>query len=447
MGIKRKDDDYLLNDRPAGALFTLCFPMMLGAFFQQFYTLVDSIIVGRFIGENALAAVGASYALTSVFIAVAIGGGNGASVLVSYAYGKRKWNDLKTAASTALVSFLILSFLMAAAGYFLSYRILSVLRTPENIIEDAKVYLQIYFLGLPFLFMYNILSSLFNALGKSKIPLFLLIFSSFMNIVLDLIAVVLFGMGVAGAAWATLISQAVSAVLSFIILMRVMGAYEGMRSCLFDFGIFCRMSSIALPSIIQQATISFGMMLVQSVVNIFGSQVLAGYSAAIRVDSLAGVPLSSMGNAMSPYTAQNAGAGNDERVVKGFRSGMLYIVLFGVAICFFLQVFRSGIMELFLGDEGTALAYKTGMDYIAFLGWFYSILGFAMVTGGVLRGLGHMKWFTLGSILNLSLRVIGSMVFAPRYGVEVVWYVVPIGWTIYLCTCLIGYFRIRKSAF
>lgn len=447
MGIKRKDDDYLLNDRPAGALFTLCFPMMLGAFFQQFYTLVDSIIVGRFIGENALAAVGASYALTSVFIAVAIGGGNGASVLVSYAYGKRKWNDLKTAASTALVSFLILSFLMAAAGYFLSYRILSVLRTPENIIEDAKVYLQIYFLGLPFLFMYNILSSLFNALGKSKIPLFLLIFSSFVNIVLDLIAVVLFGMGVAGAAWATLISQAVSAVLSFIILMRVIGAYEGMRSCLFDFGIFCRMSSIALPSIIQQATISFGMMLVQSVVNIFGSQVLAGYSAAIRVDSLAGVPLSSMGNAMSPYTAQNAGAGNDERVVKGFRSGMLYIVLFGVAICFFLQVFRSGIMELFLGDEGTALAYKTGMDYIAFLGWFYSILGFAMVTGGVLRGLGHMKWFTLGSILNLSLRVIGSMVFAPRYGVEVVWYVVPIGWTIYLCTCLIGYLRIRKSAF
>ena len=447
MGIKRKDDNYLLNDRPAGALFTLCFPMMLGAFFQQFYTLVDSIIVGRFIGENALAAVGASYALTSVFIAVAIGGGNGASVLVSYAYGKRKWNDLKTAASTALVSFLILSFLMAAAGYFLSYRILSVLRTPENIIEDAKVYLQIYFLGLPFLFMYNILSSLFNALGKSKIPLFLLIFSSFMNIVLDLIAVVLFGMGVAGAAWATLISQAVSAVLSFIILMMVMRAYEGMRSCLFDFGIFCRMSSIALPSIIQQATISFGMMLVQSVVNIFGSQVLAGYSAAIRVDSLAGVPLSSMGNAMSPYTAQNAGAGNDERVAKGFRSGMLYIVLFGVAICFFLQVFQSGIMELFLGDEGTALAYKTGMDYIAFLGWFYSILGFAMVTGGVLRGLGHMKWFTLGSILNLSLRVIGSMVFAPRYGVEVVWYVVPIGWTIYLCTCLIGYFRIRKSAF
>ena len=446
MSIKRKDDDYLLNDRPAVALFTLCLPMMLGAFFQQFYTLVDSMIVGRFVGENALAAVGASYALTSVFIAVAIGGGNGASVLVSHAYGERKWNELKTAASTALVSFLILSFLLAAAGYFLSYRILSVLRTPGNIIEDAGVYLQIYFLGLPFLFMYNILSSLFNALGKSEIPLFLLIFSSLMNIVLDLIAVVSLGMGVAGAAWATLISQAVSAVLSFIILMRIMGGYEGKWSGLFNFGVFCRMSSIAVPSVIQQATISFGMMLVQSVVNLFGSQVLAGYSAAIRVDSLAGVPLSSMGNAMSPYTAQNAGAGNDERVGKGFRSDMLYIVIFGIVICSLLQIFRSGIMELFLGDEGTALAYKTGKDYIAFLGWFYPILGFAMVTGGVLRGLGHMKWFTLGSILNLSFRVIGSMILAPRYGVEVVWYVVPVGWTIYLVTCLVGYFRIRSAA-
>ena len=279
-----------------------------------------------------------------------------------------------------------------------------------------------------------------------SIPLFLLIFSSLMNIVLDLIAVVSLGMGVAGAAWATLISQAISAVLSFAILMRIMEGYEGKQYVLFDFGIFCRMSSIAVPSVIQQATISFGMMLVQSVVNLFGSQVLAGYSAAIRVDSLAGVPLSSMGNAMSPYTAQNAGAGYDERVGKGFRSGMLYIVIFGIAICSILQIFRSGIMELFLGDGGTALAYKTGKDYIAFLGWFYPILGFAMVTGGVLRGLGHMKWFMLGSILNLSFRVIGSMILAPRYGVEVVWYVVPVGWTIYLVTCLVGYFRIRRTA-
>ena len=125
---------------------------------------------------------------------------------------------------------------------------------------------------------------------------------------------------------------------------------------------------------------------------------------------------------------------------------MLYIVIFGIAICSILQIFRSGIMELFLGDEGTALAYKTGKDYIAFLGWFYPILGLAMVTGGVLRGLGHMKWFTLGSILNLSFRVIGSMILAPRYGVEVVWYVVPVGWTIYLVTCLVGYFRIRRTA-
>ena len=304
----RKDDDYLLHYRPAYALAVLCLPMMVGAFFQQFYTMADSVIVGRFVGEDALAAVGASYALTNVFIAIAIGGGNGAGVLVSYSYGSREWDVLKEAVSTALLSFLAISTALGVAGYIASPWIMGVLNTPGNIMAEAVAYLEIYFLGLPFLFMYNILSSVFNALGKSRIPLFLLIFSSVLNIILDLAAVIAFGMGVEGAAWATLASQAVSALLSYLILHRTLAGLDGRAGMLFSWDAFRKMASTAVPSIVQQGTISFGMMLVQSVVNLFGSQVLAGYSAAIRVDSLAGVPLSSMGNAMSPYTAQNLGA-------------------------------------------------------------------------------------------------------------------------------------------
>ena len=440
----RKDDDYLLHYRPAYALAVLCLPMMVGAFFQQFYTMADSVIVGRFVGEDALAAVGASCALTNVFIAIAIGGGNGAGVLVSYSYGSREWDVLKEAVSTALLSFLAISAALGAAGYIASPWIMGVLNTPGNIMAEAVAYLEIYFLGLPFLFMYNILSSVFNALGKSRIPLFLLIFSSVLNIFLDLAAVIAFGMGVEGAAWATLASQAVSALLSYLILRRTLAGLDGRAGMLFSWDAFRKMASTAVPSIVQQGTISFGMMLVQSVVNLFGSQVLAGYSAAIRVDSLAGVPLSSMGNAMSPYTAQNLGAKQYGRVGRGYRAGLLYIAGAGIAICLVLQLFRTGIMELFLGDAGTEAAYRTGEDYLSFLGWFYAILGFAMVTGGVLRGAGKMAFFTLGSILNLSFRVIGSMALAPRFGVEVVWYVVPIGWTIYLVACLAGYRRLGR---
>ena len=289
--MRKHSEYYLTQESPFRALLIFSFPMMMGNLFQQFYTMTDSIIVGRFIGEAALAAVGASAALTAVFIAIAVGGGAGALVITSNAFGRKDFTLVKESISTSLISFLILSLILAAAGYAFSERIMSLLNTPENIKDDAVLYLRIYFLGLPFLFMYNILSSVFNSLGKSRIPLFLLIFSSLLNIVLDIVAVSALGMGIAGAAWATLISQALSAVLSFIILLKTLKVMDGRRKRLFSSSIFSSMTKIALPSIIQQTTINFGMMLVQSVVNTFGSEVLAGYSASIRIDNIVTVPL------------------------------------------------------------------------------------------------------------------------------------------------------------
>ena len=436
-----RKEDYLISDNPMKAIIVFSLPMMIGNLFQQFYTMADSMIVGRFIGEDALASVGASYALTSVFIAIATGGGIGATVLTSTAFGSRSYSTMKESISTALLSFLVLSIVLAFLGYWFSPEIIRALNTPGNIIDDAVIYLRIYFLGLPFLFMYNILSSIFNSLGKSRIPLFLLIFSSIMNIGLDIVAVTYLQMGVAGAAWATLLSQAVSAFLSFMILISTLHRMEGRAGKLFSSPILRKMAGTALPSILQQSAISIGMMLVQSVVNIFGSEVLAGYSASIRVDSIVTVPISAIGNAMSPYTAQNIGAGKDERIHKGFISSLILAIFFCSAVCIILQSCNSSIIGLFLGDEGTPAAYSTGERYLSFLGWFYSILGFAMVTGGVLRGAGDMRLFTVASIANLAFRVIGSLLFAPRFGVAVVWYVVPVGWTIYFAVCLIAYMR------
>ena len=434
-------DDYLVTDKPTKAIFLFALPIMLGNFFQQMYTMADSIIVGRFVGEEALAAVGASYSLTSVFIAIAIGGGAGATILTSRAFGAGNYKEMKESISTALFSFLIISVVLAVAGYFLSPAIMTSLNTPDDIFIDSVTYLRIYFLGLPFLFMYNILSSVFNSLGKSRIPLYLLLFSSLLNIVLDLVAVVEIGLGVAGAAWATLFSQALSACLSFLILLRVLSKYSSSSNCIFSKEMLPEMAGIAIPSILQQSTISIGMMLVQSVVNAFGSDTLAGYSVCIRVDSLVTVPLSSVGNAMSPYTAQNLGAGQIARIEKGYKASLLIILGFGVLSCFILEFFTHDILAAFLGENGSAMAYSTGEGYLSFLGWFYSLLGFAMVTGGVLRGYGDMKLFTIASLANLSFRVIVSMLFSPIYGVSVVWKVVPAGWLIYFLLCFISYFK------
>ena len=331
------EKEYLIREKPLKALLLFAFPMIIGNLFQQFYTMVDSVVVGRFVGENALAAVGASYSLTNVFISIAIGGGMGASVLTSRYFGGRNYKRMKTSVSTALLSFLAVSIVLGGAGFLLGKEIMELLNTPENIMEDATEYLNIYFIGLPFLFMYNVLASMFNALGKSRIPLYLLIFSSVFNVVLDVIMVCSFHMGVAGVAWATLIAQGISAVMAFLIFAGEMKSYEGgEQSQWFDKRELGEMCRIALPSILQQSTVSIGMMLVQSVVNSFGAQMLAGYSAGMRIESICIVPMAAMGNVMSSYTAQNLGAGKQERAVKGYHTAYGIVFGFGILLCVIL---------------------------------------------------------------------------------------------------------------
>ena len=437
------EKEYLIREKPLKALLLFAFPMIIGNLFQQFYTMVDSVVVGRFVSENALAAVGASYSLTNVFISIAIGGGVGASVLVSRYFGARDYRRMKTSVSTALISFLVVSLALGGLGLLLGDQIMEVLNTPENIMEDAVTYLNIYFMGLPFLFMYNVLSAMFNALGKSRIPLYLLIFSSVFNVVLDLIMVCSFHMGVSGVAWATLIAQGISAVMAFLIFIREMRSYQsGEEIRWFDrreFGSMCR---IALPSILQQSTVSIGMMLVQSVVNSFGAQMLAGYSAGMRIESICIVPMAAMGNAMSSFTAQNLGAKQQERVVKGYHTAYGIVFGFGILICVILEIFYRPLILMFLGEEGTALALNTGMSYMRFIGFFFSFIGLKMITDGLLRGAGDMKMFTVANLVNLGIRVVVVVTMAPRFGIAFVWYAVPMGW---LANYLISFARYKTG--
>ena len=391
-------DEYLITDAPLKALTVFAMPMILGSFFQQVYNMADSIIVGQFVGSSALAAVGACAALTNVFICVALGAGVGAGVLVSRYFGAGNYSKMKTIVSTSLISFLILSIFLGVFGFCFSHMMMSSLQTPADILDDAVMYLRIYFVGFPFLFMYNILSTMFNSIGESRIPLGLLIFSSVLNIFMDLWMVAGLGLGVFGAALATLI--------------------------------------------LQQSTVSVGMMIVQAVVNPFGTQALAGYAATMRVENVFSLIFVSIGNAVSPYVSQNLGAKKNKRIKEGYRAALLLDMCFAILAFIVIETLHTQISSLFLGKDGTAIAYQVSGDYMRWIGFFFIFMGIKMATDGVLRGLGIMRPFLVANMVNLAIRLTVALVFAPRFGIAFVWLAVPAGW---LANFLISYGALRKS--
>lgn len=426
-----KDID-LIHGRPGKAMFFFALPMIFGNLFQQFYNMADSVIVGRFVGENALAAVGASYALTTVFIMIAIGGGIGTSVLVSQYYGAQKYGAMKTAIRTFLVAFLVFSIALACIGFAVNPLILKALKTPQEILGEAVLYLQIYFAGLPFMFMYNVLAANFNALGKSKIPLYLLIFSSALNIVLDIGLVVLFDMGVEGVAIATVVAQGVSCLISLMILIRYLKQFEVQDENVknFDKGMLVKGVQIAIPSIVQQSIVSIGILLTQSAVNQFGASALAGYSAGARLENISVVPMIAIGNAMSTYTAQNLGAGKKERIRQGHHAALRMVIGFGVIIFALTQMLGKTLIAAFVDVDSSPLAFQTGLDYIRFICIFYIVLGFKTTTDGILRGSGDAKVYMIANLVNLTIRVSVAQLATPYWGIETVWCVVPVGWLV-----------------
>ena len=279
--------------------------------------------------------------------------------------------------------------------------------------------------------MYNVLAAIFNAMGDSRTPLYLLIFSSILNVVLDIISVTWLGMGVDGVAIATVMAQGISALISFGILMKKLRGYEqedgdGFR--LYDSSMLKAGTRIAVPSILQQSIVSIGMLLVQSVVNGFGSAALAGYSAGSRIESICVVPMIATGNAVATFTAQNIGAGKMERVKEGYRASYGIVAGFSVIIAVIVVLLNGPIITSFLGDGMSREAYGAGTGYLSFIAYFFVFIGMKACTDGVLRGSGDVLVFTIANLVNLTIRVYAAFHFAPIWGVAAVWYAVPMGW-------------------
>ncbi len=420
----------MTSGKTSTILIKFAIPMILSGVFQQLYNMVDSIVVGKYDGVNALAAVGASYPVTMLFIAIATGGGVGCSVVVSQIFGAKRIDDMKTAVSTAILSIVTIAIITMILGMIFCRPLITLLGTPTEIFDSAAAYLRIYTFGVLFLFLYNITTSIFNGLGDSRTPLYFLLFSSVLNIILDIIFVRDLGMSVVGVGWATFIAQGTASILSFSLLMYRLSRIKTEQPVrYFDKDILKHMIKIAIPSILQMSTVAIGQLMVQALVNSYGAVVIAGYAAAIKIDSFFKVSLQTMSTAMSNFTAQNYGAGKEERIHEGYKSAIKMMAIYSVIAFGIVYLFGSSLVGLFDDGSSGGCVVAVGIGYMRIVAPFYIVFALMMFGNGVLRGTGHMKEFTILTF-DLLARVGLSYLLNYIFGYEAIWWAIPAGWVI-----------------
>ena len=420
----------LTTGRPETVLWKFCVPLFGSIIFQQLYNIADSFVAGKFIGENALAAVGNSYEITLIFIAFAFGCNIGCSVIVAQLFGAREYKNMKTAVSTSMIASAVLCVFLVTAGVAGGAQLLQMIRTPDTIFVDSRLYLNIYIWGFPFLLFYNVSTGIFSALGDSKTPFLFLAASSTANIAVDILFVAAFHMGVAGVAWATFLCQGVSCVLAVLVVFRRLVAIrtEG-KAPLFSARLLKRISMIAVPSILQQSFISVGNIVIQSVINGFGAGVIAGYAAAIKLNNLVITSLTTLGNGVSNYTAQNLGAGIPSRIKEGFQAAVKMVWLLCVPIVLLYLLANGHLIRIFM-DDPSGPALLSGTRFLYIVTPFYFIVSMKLMADGILRGAGMMKQFMTSTFTDLILRVVLAVVLSRRFGYVGIWCAWPIGWSI-----------------
>lgn len=427
---------FMVKDMTRGAvapvLLRFSLPLLISVVFQQLYSIADSIIAGNFINKEALAAIGASYPITMIFIAIGTGMNIGCSVVISTFFGAKDIRNMKTAVFTSLISSTVLAVILTIVGLLTAAPFLTLLGTDTGIFPDAQSYLNIYALGLVFLFIYNICTGVFTSLGDSRTPLYFLIASSVGNVILDLLFVAVFQMGVPGTAWATFIAQGVCAVLAFVVLIRRLKTIECAAYKKFELSMLARISKLSVPSILQQSFVSVGNLFIQGLVNACGVDVMAGYSSAIKLNTFAVMCFSTVGNSVSSFSAQNTGAGKYDRVKQGYKVGALLAA--GIAVTFSLVyvIFSNTLIYLFMdsADVNNAAAAEAGMRFLQIVSPFFITVALKLNSDGALRGAGNIKAFMITTFSDLILRVVLAFILSPYFGADGIWYSWPIGWTV-----------------
>lgn len=429
----------LTTGKTSAVLWKFCLPLFGSIIFQQLYNIADSFVAGKFIGENALAAVGNSYEITLIFIAFAFGCNIGCSVIAAQLFGSKNYREMKTAVYTTLIAGGVLCAVLVAAGALFCTDLLKLIHTPENVLADSRLYLDIYILGLPFVFYYNIATGIFSALGDSKTPFIFLACSSVSNIGMDILFVTAFKMGVAGVAWATFLCQGVSCLLAITVVFRRFSKIETKeKPKIFSRCLLGKIMLIAVPSILQQSFVSVGNIIIQGIINSFGAAVMAGYSASIKLNNLVITSLSTVGNGISNFTAQNLGAGKYHRIKEGWRSGLTLVWVIAVPLSLIYFFASQYLVYIFLNNP-TGTATKVGVDILKIISPFYIFVAAKLATDGVLRGLGKMNRFMAATFTDLVLRVVLAFVLSKPLGATGIWLAWPIGWVAATVLSLVFY--------
>lgn len=427
--------------KPQTVLWKFCLPLFASVIFQQLYNIADSFVAGKFIGEDALAAVGNSYEITLIFIAFGFGCNIGCSVIVSRLFGAKQYKELKTAVYTTLIASGVLCVTLMLLGLALGQPLLHLINTPENVFTDSWLYLEIYIWGLPFVLFYNIANGIFSAFGDSKTPFVFLACSSTANIGMDILFVTAFDMGVAGVAWATFICQGISCILAVLFVFRRFSKIgtEG-KIPVFSLKLLKDISVIAVPSILQQSFISVGNIIIQGIINGFGPGVMAGYAASVKLNNLVITSLTTLGNGISNFTSQNLGAKKNERIKEGFLAGVKLVWLICIPLVILYLFAGKYLVYLFL-DTPSEAALETGIVFLRILSPFYFVVALKLVSDGVLRGAAMMKKFMVATFTDLIMRVLLAWLLSIPFASTGIWLAWPIGWTI---AAVMSYFFYRS---
>lgn len=424
------------------SLFFFALPMMAGNLLQQFYNIADTLIVGRVLGKNALAAVGSVYTLMTFLTSVFLGLSMGAGALFSIYLGKKKMENLRSAVYHAFLLIMIVTILLNGVVYLFLNPILAFLRVPAEVWNPMKDYLLIIFGGLIATSLYNFFACMLRALGNSAVPLYFLAVSAIINIILDLLFIIGFHWGIRGAAAATITAQYISAIgITIYVLCRCQNVVTGWGHIPWNKYILKEILNLSTLTCLQQSVMNFGILMVQGLVNSFGATIMAAFAAAVKIDTFAYLPVQDFGNAFSTFTAQNYGAGNHSRIRAGIRQAFLMSIRFSIVISVIVFLFAAPLMKIFIAPSEHAVI-AAGVQYLRIEGSFYCGIGCLFLLYGYYRAINQAEMSVVLTVISLGLRVLLAYILSSVIGVTGIWIAIPIGW---LLADAVGLLYMKKT--
>lgn len=418
----------LIKGNVTKTLLLFALPMILGNMLQQLYNVVDTFIVGHFIGPDALAAVGSSFTLMTFLNSIILGLCMGSGVLFSMLYGANEVNKMKNSFFISFVGIGTLTIILEVLCLFMIDFILAFLNIPKDIYQDTSQYLFYIFLGIFFTFLYNYFSSLLRALGDSKTSLVFLGLATIINIILDIFFIVSLKMGVSGAAIATMLAQGMSALgIMIYVFVKKKELLPGLGDCYFDRNIFRRIKDYSLLTCVQQSVMNFGILMIQGLVNSYGLITMSAFAAAVKIDSFAYMPVQDFGNAFSTFIAQNKGANNEKRIQLGLKSAIVSSTIFCIIISVLVFCLADKLMLIFIQPNETEII-RQGVVYLQIEGSCYLGIGCLFLLYGYYRGVGKPGLSVVLTVISLGTRVLLAYLCSPYFGTSAIWWAIVIGW-------------------